>query len=410
MHIKAGNYGNENVAVTKSGTAAQPIIFEGYRTTPEDNPDLNYSFGDVLNASIMPLLYGGNRATAGVAIALYSQQYVIFKNFQITNYQAAIGGWNASNNTIENIIAIALGDYNASYDGKGFSFSPNGSGQGGDNNTLKNCIVKDVDNLVTGSEPLSFEYTYSDFNNNGFTIPAGTGNISDNPLFVNEAGGDFHLQAGSPCIDIGTSNNAPTQDFEGTARPQGAGFDLGAYEYQTPLAVEFLSPLQANQKENQILLKWTTTSEEHNDFFLIQRSENTLIWKNIGRIDGSGNSSFSKNYKAYDSTPPLGNLYYRLKQIDLDGTYSYSNIASIFFEKIDFQISPNPSNGIVHFVFSKNKNITITLTNAVGQQIIKQNIYNNETTLDLDYLPNGIYLISLQTKGQVLNKTLLLQK
>ena len=59
---------------------------------------------------------------------------------------------------------------------------------------------------------------------------AGTGNISDNPLFVS-APDDLHLQAGSPCIDTGTADGAPAEDIEDTARPQGAGFDMGAYEY-----------------------------------------------------------------------------------------------------------------------------------------------------------------------------------
>jgi hypothetical protein len=54
---------------------------------------------------------------------------------------------------------------------------------------------------------------------------------TDNPLFVNPAGANFHLQSGSPAINSGTSLNAPTTDFDGNSRPQGAGYDIGAYEY-----------------------------------------------------------------------------------------------------------------------------------------------------------------------------------
>jgi parallel beta-helix repeat protein len=61
---------------------------------------------------------------------------------------------------------------------------------------------------------------------------AGTGNIDSDPLFVNFAGGDYHLTSGSPCIDAGTCNNAPSTDIKGTSRPQGAGCDMGAYEFQ----------------------------------------------------------------------------------------------------------------------------------------------------------------------------------
>jgi hypothetical protein len=61
----------------------------------------------------------------------------------------------------------------------------------------------------------------------------GTNYIVGNPMFVN-APADFHLQAGSPAIDAGTSLNAPSFDFDGVRRPQGSGYDIGAYEYHVP--------------------------------------------------------------------------------------------------------------------------------------------------------------------------------
>ena len=69
--------------------------------------------------------------------------------------------------------------------------------------------------------------SYSDIDNN--TVYAGNGNIKSDPLFAGS--GDYHLQAASPCIDNGTSADAPSTDIEGTSRPQGEGFDMGAYEY-----------------------------------------------------------------------------------------------------------------------------------------------------------------------------------
>lgn len=104
-------------------------------------------------------------------------------------------------------------------------------------NKMKNCIITNVNNLKSGSNALNFEYTYSDFFNNGFSMPTGTNNISSNPLFV-AASGDYHLQNTSPCIDSGTSQNAPLVDFEGISRPQGAGFDMGLYEYHSPLEID----------------------------------------------------------------------------------------------------------------------------------------------------------------------------
>jgi hypothetical protein len=59
----------------------------------------------------------------------------------------------------------------------------------------------------------------------------GTGNINTDPLFVDAAGGDYRLQAGSPCIDAGDPATTLTEDIDGNSRPAGSGYDMGAYEY-----------------------------------------------------------------------------------------------------------------------------------------------------------------------------------
>jgi hypothetical protein len=144
VYIKAGNYGNEHVAFEISGNDSLPILFAGYQTTPGDSPNLNHNFGDDLDSTIMPLLDGNNRDSGDVAITLYSQQYITLKNFQITNYEAGIDGWNASNITLDNIIATAFGSTDSSYSGSGISFSPDENGNGGHHNKLSNCFVENA--------------------------------------------------------------------------------------------------------------------------------------------------------------------------------------------------------------------------------------------------------------------------
>ena len=100
-------------------------------------------------------------------------------------------------------------------------------------NLMANCIVTGFVRLETDSNgyTLNFDFTYSDFYNNGFAMPAGTGNINADPQFVDITLNDYHLLAGSPCVDTGTSNGAPTTDFDGQVRPLGNGPDMGAYEF-----------------------------------------------------------------------------------------------------------------------------------------------------------------------------------
>ncbi|HID03681.1 MAG TPA: hypothetical protein EYP18_10810, partial [Desulfobacterales bacterium] len=74
VHVKAGNYGNENVVMSVDGTAENPIVFSGYTTNPDDQPDLNWSYPDNtdFNPDVMPLLDGNDRST-GIGITLHSR-------------------------------------------------------------------------------------------------------------------------------------------------------------------------------------------------------------------------------------------------------------------------------------------------------------------------------------------------
>lgn len=74
------------------------------------------------------------------------------------------------------------------------------------------------------------EITYSNLE----LIYPGEGNLFVDPLFVDEASSDFSLQEGSPCLDVASSVKAPSRDIEGRRRPQGTGFDIGAYEFYVP--------------------------------------------------------------------------------------------------------------------------------------------------------------------------------
>ena len=101
-------------------------------------------------------------------------------------------------------------------------------------NRIVNSIIHDVNTFLKGDATLNFEYLYCDFFDNGFPMPVGMGNIDSNPLFVDGASGDYHLQPESLCIDNGTATDAPPVDFDGNARPQGNGYDIGIFEYTGP--------------------------------------------------------------------------------------------------------------------------------------------------------------------------------
>lgn len=101
--------------------------------------------------------------------------------------------------------------------------------------SLVNCIVwGNMTNAIDRSgttQPLPI-VSYSDIDQASY---AGINdNLSEDPLFVDAATANYHLQGSSPCINAGTGINAPAEDLEGIPRPQGSGFDMGAYEIATP--------------------------------------------------------------------------------------------------------------------------------------------------------------------------------
>ncbi len=96
---------------------------------------------------------------------------------------------------------------------------------------VRNCIFwNDTPDEIDLSGSSTGSVTYS-LVEGGHT---GEGNLSTPPLFVDEASGDFHLRTASPAVDTGTDEDAPDVDLDGIARPQGDGFDMGAYEYDGP--------------------------------------------------------------------------------------------------------------------------------------------------------------------------------
>jgi hypothetical protein len=172
---------------------------------------------------------------------------------------------------------------------------------------------------------------------------AGSGNIDSDPQFVmpsywDDAGtvedvfddvwmpGDFHLQATSPCIDTGTANNAPGNDIEGTLRPQGAGYEMGAYEYAPATLIE-LAYFDAAPGAGRIMLQWSTEAEVDNAGFNIYRADaenGTYIKINDELIVAQGASTQGAAYEFVDRDVKNRNTYwYKMEDVDLNGTSTF---------------------------------------------------------------------------------------
>lgn len=171
-----------------------------------------------------------------------------------------------------------------------------------------------------------------------------------------------------------------------------------------------LTDFQANLFENEIKLKWSTLSEKNNKYFVIERSSDGENFEPIDKINGAGNSLELINYNDVDHNPVNGINYYRLTQVDIDGSFKYSEIISVDVNK-DIShvenIRPNPTSNNINFDFYShlNGNIHIQIIDFTGKtvkDIIKKT--EGETTkldINMEELSNGLYslLVSFDKTG-----------
>ena len=182
------------------------------------------------------------------------------------------------------------------------------------------------------------------------------------------------------------------------------------------LPIELLS-FKAILKNNVVELHWQTATEVNNDYFVIERSVDGKIWESMDTIKGAGNSSNVLNYANNDDNPLSGTSYYRLKQVDFDKNFSYSDIAVVNFEGFKIiDLFPNPSEGNFNLVMKSSieASIDLTIYNAIGQMIKTQamHITKGANTLHVQFeAANGKYLITVKsTDGAYYDYTVILNK
>ncbi len=177
-----------------------------------------------------------------------------------------------------------------------------------------------------------------------------------------------------------------------------SGYNLPAL----PLPVE-LASFTGFQENGQVYLEWTTASEQNNDFFEIQRSADGKSFSAIGKVAGQVQSWANKDYDFIDSKPLATTNYYRLKQIDLDGSASYSNIVSFAFAPAKIEVFPNPATDIlmVQSNLLADPNAEILIFDALGQ-LVQTSLADgkNGSSVDVSQLQAGFYTLQIKAGAQ----------
>jgi hypothetical protein len=174
-----------------------------------------------------------------------------------------------------------------------------------------------------------------------------------------------------------------------------------------PLPVELIS-FKGEVADEQVDLTWETASETNNDYFIVERSLSGEVFSGIGQLKGNGTTRNKHSYKLTDFNPIYGTSHYRLKQVDFDGTFAYSDVITVTYEGPStslLTVYPNPLLGKeLTLRVSGNteglESIPVVIIDQLGRECRELTLHRNSTsgmfegilTFE-DRLPAGFYLI-----------------
>ncbi len=260
----------------------------------------------------------------------------------------------------------------------------------------------------TASSPSTFSSSPCNITTVTITPPAGVPLQSINIRYRPSYGGSTSFSCTSGCA---------YWNFSGPFRPANQYISISDLTYTptggcTPLPIELLS-FKGVCNEYEKTIFWSTASETNNDFFTLEASMDAIHFDRIAIIDGSGNSNEVINYEQNISNESPRYVYYRLKQTDFDGNFSYSHL--IFMDcltatnlPMDLLVFPNPSSDRLSIQLNAeySTELEVRIMDVFGKTVmtIPYNQMKNEG-LDITGLNNGLYIVNVLDENQQLNFT-----
>lgn len=277
---------------------------------------------------------------------------------------------------------------------------------------IKTSFTQAANNIFTGGSGDGWNSTtFIQAANNIFTGGSGDGWNSTSFLqtgnsIFNGGNGDgwnavSYLQAGNNIFNGGIGDG-----WSSTYRPM------------APIPVNFLYFNAQKQGQTTSQLNWKTAQENNSHFFDVERSIDAVNFVYIGRVAAAGNSQVPVEYYFTDNHPESGLNYYRLKQVDLDGHFTYTPSRLVRFDEMNaglVKYFPNPTNGILNIELAasmKNEAKVVNITNAGGVVLnqLRPGINTNQfLQVDLSRYPKGVYFIQVKTESVNSTQRVILQ-
>jgi len=187
-------------------------------------------------------------------------------------------------------------------------------------------------------------------------------------------------------------------------------FAIGSQPLMNTLPVKWLS-VSASKSDNDVMVNWSTAAEKNNDHFVVERSVNLKDFIAVGEVKASGNTNTKSDYSFNDKDGAsiAHVIYYRVRQVDNDGSSTISNVVSVNVNEIVQPIVafPNPFTHELEInINSKTtSDINISITDLSGREVYRKtehHLSNSAIVLnDLSRLENGFYLMKVSYDGEV---------
>lgn len=255
---------------------------------------------------------------------------------------------------------------------------------------------------VSGTSPLSVSVSIPDFNvPGGYAIPPAMRLVGWNTVTS-----QWDNLSGS----TGASSNAENTIVTGSVTDMSlySAIAIGSVS-SMPLPVTLFN-FEVTKTGGTAIIQWITASEQNCKGFDIEHSPDGKNWTTIGFVNSkanNGNSSVKLAYSFNDNKPVTGRNYYRLKQIDLDGSYKYGQARMVQFDTGNIiLVYPNPVNNEL-FITGLEREDQVAVKNAAGQLMLTVSTTGTSTqTVDISELVKGVYFIEISNKKgkQVVHK------
>jgi len=169
-----------------------------------------------------------------------------------------------------------------------------------------------------------------------------------------------------------------------------------------------LTSFEAQPTKNSILLNWETATETNNDYFILERSVDGKEFTAIGQINGHGTTVNRQKYQFEDAEPLSTTNYYRLKQVDIDGIFTYHKVIQVTLEtqKTLVELFPNPATNHLNLTLPNHwqSETGILIFDIMGRFISHQQTNQHQLEINLSTLPTGQYILRIQNAESIATK------